>query len=781
VKVRGEYVARATLIGVMGMLPVDACVSPQGSLVIAAHSGAPDWGSGPEGRGKLFKVAYSDHAQPQPVLAWCEAPREVRIAFDRPLDPETLRDALKSTRIEYGTAVAAGDRFETMRPGYAVVAAQLVQLRRTLAAHGLSFTPDRRTLILTTEPHSQAVSYALTLPGLGRPRLPDHKSKELGQVAEVDLAYNLGGCRAEWTPASGGSSWSGWLPHLDLEVARALTAQSADHDAFWPCLELPGTLSLHAQLRLTDLLRPAVQPGSAVDDRLPPESAVLVFRARGKLRVTGPSGEPEISTTTEGCQQVTYSIRAENGQLVPVEIALETGPGTVLEVDYHTSEDPRPRALQLARVLVPWAQANGRDARLAAALPDARIRAGNWRRGRETFYGQEAQCGRCHTVRGEGGKIGPDLSNLVERDYDSVTRDIGQPSAAINPDYVTFNLALTDGRVLSGPVRTEKTRLVIGNAKGEEIVVPRSDVEDMKPLAISVMPEGLPKILGSGRMNDLLTFLLTPPLAPAPIHRDGAPPARRQSEVDAVLQAGLHEIALAPKRPLRVLVVAGAKDHGIDEHDYPLWLERWSVLLRSTDDVNVATANDWPSPDELAQADVMVWYSANARWSAEKTRDLDAFFDRGGGLVVIHYALNGTRAPEELAHRIGLAWVDGRSKFRHGPLDVEMSRAVRHPITLGFESVHFVDETYWNLTGDVGPLTVLATGQEEGKPQPLLWTVEHKKGRVFCSVPGHYTWTFDDPLFRILILRAICWTARQDVDRLSGLATVGARIRGPAK
>jgi hypothetical protein len=47
-------------------------------------------------------------------------------------------------------------------------------------------------------------------------------------------------------------------------------------------------------------------------------------------------------------------------------------------------------------------------------------------------------------------------------------------------------------------------------------------------------------------------------------------------------------------------------------------------------------------------------------------------------------------------------------------------------------------------------------------------------------VPGHYTWTFDDPLFRIL-LRGVCWTAREPVDRLSELATLGARLDGGAK
>jgi type 1 glutamine amidotransferase len=47
---------------------------------------------------------------------------------------------------------------------------------------------------------------------------------------------------------------------------------------------------------------------------------------------------------------------------------------------------------------------------------------------------------------------------------------------------------------------------------------------------------------------------------------------------------------------------------------------------------------------------------------------------------------------------------------------------------------------------------------------------------VFVSIPGHFTWTFDDPLFRVLILRGIAWTANEPVDRFNELATLGARI-----
>jgi type 1 glutamine amidotransferase len=81
------------------------------------------------------------------------------------------------------------------------------------------------------------------------------------------------------------------------------------------------------------------------------------------------------------------------------------------------------------------------------------------------------------------------------------------------------------------------------------------------------------------------------------------------------------------------------------------------------------------------------------------------------------------------------------------------------------------------LTGDPGRINLLASGMEDGKPQPLFWTCDQGKGRVFVSIPGHFSWTFDDPLFRVLLLRGIAWTAKEPVDRFNELATLGARIK----
>src|SRR4030095_1784634 len=120
------------------------------------------------------------------------------------------------------------------------------------------------------------------------------------------------------------------------------------------------------------------------------------------------------------------------------------------------------------------------------------IAGGNWQRGRDLFFGDRAACYKCHTVRGEGGKIAPDLSNLVHRDYASVMKDIQYPSAAINPDAVAYNIQLKDGEMLTGvPLRDTASEIVIGDANGQPVTVPLDRIASRKASVISLMPEGL--------------------------------------------------------------------------------------------------------------------------------------------------------------------------------------------------------------------------------------------------------------------------------------------------
>lgn len=263
-------------------------------------------------------------------------------------------------------------------------------------------------------------------------------------------------------------------------------------------------------------------------------------------------------------------------------------------------------------------------------------------------------------------------------------------------------------------------------------------------------------------------------LEPAAIERPNAPPPRPRSEVQAVLK-NAQPVDETKLKPVQIVLVTGPKDHGIGEHDYPLWRERWAQLLSLTPQVNIVTADEWPSDQQWASADCVVAFSSNPGWTAERAKQLDAFFERGGGMVLLHWAVNGHRAPAELAKRIGLAWQMGQSKFRHGELDVKFIGATKHPIIAGFDRAKFFDESYWELTGNPSKITVLAEANEDRTNQPQMWTYEPGHGRVFVSILGHYNWTFDDPLYRVLVLRGMAWSMDQPLDRFNAAIFPGSR------
>ncbi|HUQ71769.1 MAG TPA: ThuA domain-containing protein, partial [Planctomycetaceae bacterium] len=781
----GRYVAENQLIACLNMLTVDCCLSPRGDLLVACHSGGPDWGTGPSGKGKIYGIRYELGSQPQPLAAWAAGPQEVRVTFDRPLDPQQLKNLAAQARITYGEYVAAGDRFESVRPGYAVTQLQQSTPRYRLPIYSASVTPDRRTLMLSIAPHPTAATYALTLPGFGR-ESKAASAGELPQHPQIDLAYSLHGVHAIWEPRDKSlRSWEGWLPHLDFAISRAWRTGDAEQDRFWEVIEQPGTLTLTTQLDARGLLYPTVQPGSKLDydreaDRWIKQQSLLLQSTRPFAMTLGSPPRAQAVEVMNGRHQAAVVLEQTSSTPVPLSLRLETGgaPPSLTPSWQATLADGETRtgSLPLRRWLLPWADIEPAEKGPTGPRVIPELAGASWGRGRRVFFSEEAGCAKCHIAHRTGGQIGADLSNLIHRDYASVLRDIAQPSFAINPDFVSYTAILTDGRVLTGALRSDGDKLLIGDKDGRVTAIARSDIEELHPAAVSVMPEGLPQKLGPERMKDLLAFLLLePPRMPhdAPLP---APPPRRRAEVAAVL-AGT-DGAASPSgtvRPLNVLLVAGAKDHGPGEHDYPAWLRAWSELLAGADGVTVSTAMEWPSPGQLRSADIIAFFQKGS-WTLERAEAIDAHLAKGGGLVYIHWAVEGGPEAPAFAQRIGLASHAAKIKYRHGPLDLGFESGHDHPIGRNFDKVHFHDESYWLMLGDPSQIRVIATGIEDGEPRPLFWCLEPKRGRVFVSILGHYSWTFDDPLFRILLLRGLAWSAKESVDRFHELATLGVPL-----
>lgn len=265
-----------------------------------------------------------------------------------------------------------------------------------------------------------------------------------------------------------------------------------------------------------------------------------------------------------------------------------------------------------------------------------------------------------------------------------------------------------------------------------------------------------------------------------PTYADQTPPPPRSLADITALLAG-HDTSQpsdGPQAaPLRLVLVAGAKDHGKGEHDYPAWLEVWSRLLAKSPTTQVETAMEFPTQTQIDHADVLVFYQRGA-WDDQRAAMIDPFLARGGGLVYIHWAVDGRGAQEEMARRIGLSALGGQIRYRHGDLQIDFNIEQPHPIARNFTQVKWVDESYWKLTGDSTKIQLMATSNEEGAPQPQFWTMQHDRGRVFVSIPGHYMWTFDDPAFRLLLLRGIAWVGHRNVDRFNDLVPLDARVAG---
>jgi len=783
VKSNAGYVAQSQLIACLQKLTVDTCVSPTGELVVACHSGPPDWGTGPVGIGSLYKVRALVASTPRPVQAWRSSPSELTIAFDQPLDSTRWTDLAKRIRIETGTFVRAGDRYENLIPPYAVVQSQMLAPRKLLPVTSIGLSPDLRTLTVGFPQVPALQHVAVTLPSTADPSAIDasmgSQTSRILQVQETEIDAAPYGVLAQWTSqGSQGPSWTGWLPHIDLQVAKSLTLGSAQHDRLWELMHEPGKLSLSTQLDLRGIYRPKIQPGAKIDYQWPEEIVTVQLSANAlqvnrefKLSVVGKQESSKEGYTLE------FASVEGTGPVTPLSLILEKQRGEIdLVISVSTQELAHQCALPVNRFWMPWVTEQPKttdDAIELAKVPE--LDGGNWGNGRRLFLSESVGCSKCHTEPGSGiePKLGPDLSNMPSRDYASNLRDILQPSYAINPEFIGHQVRLSDGTVLTGVLREQGGKLILGDAQGRMQEIVRSDIEQMVASKLSVMPTGLIDKLDQTQVRDLMTYLMKlPPSMPlsGPI---AAPSLRTAAEVAQVLE-GSKPLA-GDLRRLKVVLIAGPKDHGPAEHDYPAWLMQWGQLLTAAPELDVQVGWEFPTQEQIADADVLIFFQKGS-WDQARAAAMDAFFARGGGAIYLHWAVNGSDRVEDFSKRIGLASWGGKIQFRHGPLELQITNR-NHPIMRNVPTLDLLDESYWKLTGDVSRIGLLATSQEDGQPTPQIWTYEPNGGRVFVSIPGHYSWTFDDPIFRIVLLRAIAWVAKEPIDRFNELVPLGARMK----
>ncbi len=129
--------------------------------------------------------------------------------------------------------------------------------------------------------------------------------------------------------------------------------------------------------------------------------------------------------------------------------------------------------------------------------------------GREIFFAEKSKCATCHRVGDKGGKIGPDLTTIgANREARDLLESIVFPSATIVRDYEPYTAVTADGRVLTGLIARETSdTLFLQQQTGDPVAIPRSDIDELAPGTVSIMPNGLEKDLTESDLADVIAFL----------------------------------------------------------------------------------------------------------------------------------------------------------------------------------------------------------------------------------------------------------------------------------
>ncbi|MFT5122733.1 MAG: type 1 glutamine amidotransferase [Kiritimatiellia bacterium] len=258
----------------------------------------------------------------------------------------------------------------------------------------------------------------------------------------------------------------------------------------------------------------------------------------------------------------------------------------------------------------------------------------------------------------------------------------------------------------------------------------------------------------------------------------------------AILAAAPHQDAVL-SAPRSVRVCWSKADHGKGVHAYKEFAEMMSGLLNKVEHIEAKAIEGFPSDDQWAATDLVVFYLTQHTLSDAKVVQLDQHLKAGKSILVLHQALVQRKNIERWADRIGYAYsFDAPTQSKWGPMDGAIILDPKHEIFTGFpDRIHLKDELYWNLQkGDVGNITVLGrtatpgAGADAAPEWPVFWTVEHpshgsaKGGRVFCSVVGHIDDLHNTPFFRTILFRGAAWCLREPFAPFRPLVSDGLLI-----
>jgi putative membrane-bound dehydrogenase-like protein len=117
-------------------------------------------------------------------------------------------------------------------------------------------------------------------------------------------------------------------------------------------------------------------------------------------------------------------------------------------------------------------------------------------------------CASCHRLEQQGVAVGPDLYSIRSQPKESILLHIVIPEKEIAPNFAQYECVTKDGRTLNGIMTADSPESVtLKQVLGIEETIPRERIERLTVSKLSLMPQGLEKVIGKQDMADLLSYL----------------------------------------------------------------------------------------------------------------------------------------------------------------------------------------------------------------------------------------------------------------------------------
>lgn len=131
---------------------------------------------------------------------------------------------------------------------------------------------------------------------------------------------------------------------------------------------------------------------------------------------------------------------------------------------------------------------------------------GNPRAGEIHF---EKRCATCHQLFGKGNAIGPPLDNYDRGNTQFWLLAILAPGLEIREGFQSYMALTTDGRVVTGMIAEQSPNTVtIRAADNRTIVLDRKNIEQLRAIETSLMPDDVLKEMTDGQIVDLFAYLM---------------------------------------------------------------------------------------------------------------------------------------------------------------------------------------------------------------------------------------------------------------------------------